>query len=222
LDPKTFFGEAMGDLANMKWILGAGLIFAAAVAAWADPRQPGPHPPSQALNNPEQATEQSLLQGAALYKRYCVTCHAIDGSGKTDLTETLDVPPASFQDEEWKYGASDGEIFTVIREGGQNGMQGFAGKMPEPRMWQIVNFLRTLSKQPEGDAPTAIGDVPENPIQSTSESAILHRVPRREREGRHGDARVPSHAPQRPLGRRLELRRAGRRPLPRDQGWHGV
>lgn len=137
--------------------------------AWGEPRQPGPHAEAAAIENPVEATEASIKQGEALYKQYCVTCHALDGSGKTDMTEMLDVPPQTFQDNEWKYGSSDGELFTVIRDGGQNGMQGFAGKMPEPRMWHIVNYLRTLAKG--GAAP--VSEVPENPVAATSESIAL-------------------------------------------------
>jgi cytochrome c oxidase cbb3-type subunit 3 len=135
-----------------------------------EPRQPGPHAPSQELKNPTQADEASLKQGEALYKQYCVTCHALDGSGATDMTETLTVPPATFRDAEWKYGATDGEIFSVIRDGGQNGMQGFTGKMPELRMWHVVNYLRTLSKQ--GGA-TVASEAPENPIATSPDSIAL-------------------------------------------------
>jgi cytochrome c oxidase cbb3-type subunit 3 len=139
-------------------------------AATAEPRQPGRYEPAQKLENPAEKTEASLKQGEALYKRYCVTCHAIDGSGKTDMVEMLDVPPATFQDSEWKYGSTDGEIFTVIRDGGQNGMQGFAGKIPEARIWNIVNYLRTFSKK---DAEPAKSDAPANPIEPSAQSVAL-------------------------------------------------
>lgn len=141
-----------------------------ALCSHAEPRQPGPHVAAQEIENPVEADDASLKQGEALYKQYCVTCHALDGSGKTDMTETLAVPPATFQDDEWKYGVTDGEIFTVIRDGGQNGMQGFAGKMPELRMWHVVNYLRVLSKQ-RGALPPS--DAPENPVEANAESIAL-------------------------------------------------
>ncbi len=151
------------------WIVFAVTLLSVAAAA-NEPRQPGADPASQEIKNPVAPEEASLKQGESLYKQYCVTCHALDGSGKTDMTEMLDVPPASFQDTEWKYGATDGEIFTVIRDGGQNGMQGFSDKMPELRMWHVVNYLRTLSKQ-DGAAPASAA--PENPVAVTPESVAL-------------------------------------------------
>jgi len=143
-------------------------IFVAA-GVWGEPREPGPHGPSQAVRNPTEATEASLKQGEALYKQYCVTCHALDGSGKTDMTEMLDVPPQTFQDDTWKYGSTDGELFSVIKNGGQNGMQGFEGKVPDARIWNIVNYIRSFSKKEGG--PTA--DAPENPIAYSQESIAL-------------------------------------------------
>jgi len=142
--------------------------------AAAETREPGPHPASAELKNPAEANEASINQGRALYKQYCVTCHAADGSGKTDMTEMLDVPPASFMDNEWKYGASDGEIFSVIKDGGQNGMQGFADKIPDPRVWSLVNYVRTFSKSAGDGAPAAVEEeVPANPIAYTPESVAL-------------------------------------------------
>jgi mono/diheme cytochrome c family protein len=144
-------------------------------AAVAEPRQPGEHTESAAMKNPHEATEQSLKQGKLLYDRYCVTCHALDGSGKTDMTEMLDVPPQTFADAEWKYGKTDGELFSVIKEGGQNGMQGFVGKVPDDRIWHLVNYVRTFSKNAEGGegAAAVAEEVPANPIANTPESVAL-------------------------------------------------
>ncbi len=142
--------------------------------ATAEPRQPGAHAASAEVKNPVEATEQSIKQGQLQYARYCITCHAADGSGKTDMTEMLDVPPASFMDTEWKYGTTDGELFSVIKDGGQNGMQPFVGKIPDERIWHIVNYLRTFAKTAEGGAPAAAdAEVPTNPIAFTPESAAL-------------------------------------------------
>ena len=142
-------------------------------AATADPRQPGPNAEAAAMKNPAKADEASINQGKAVYKQLCITCHAADGSGKTDMTEMLDVPPASFVEPKWKYGSTDGEIFSVIKDGGQNGMQPFGDKIPDARIWNVVNYLHTFSKGAAGGAPAAADDVPANPIPYTPESAAL-------------------------------------------------
>ncbi len=143
--------------------------------AGAEPRQPGTHAASEELRNPVEANEQSIKQGQMAYGRYCITCHAADGSGKTDMTENLDVPPASFMDAEWKYGASDGEIFSVIKDGGQNGMQPFSDKVPDDRIWHIVNYIRTFSTGAAADGATAAAaeEAPSNPIPYSPESVAL-------------------------------------------------
>jgi len=153
----------------------AAACFIVASATSAESRQPGAHAASAELKNPAMADEASLAQGKAVYAKYCITCHAADGSGKTDMTEMLDVPPASFIEPTWKYGATDGEIFSVIKDGGQNGMQGFADKIPDARIWNVVNYLRTFSKMTEGGSPVAAAadDVPANPIPYTPESVAL-------------------------------------------------
>jgi cytochrome c oxidase cbb3-type subunit 3 len=142
--------------------------------AFAEPRQPGAHGPSAELKNPAEANEASLNQGRALYKQYCITCHGADGSGKTDMTEMLDVPPASFIEPKWKYGASDGEIFSVIKDGGQNGMQPFGDKIPDARIWNLVNYIKTFSKKADANTPAAPAEeVPANPVAFTPESVAL-------------------------------------------------
>lgn len=136
-----------------------------------DPRQPGPNPDLQKVKNPVEATEASLKQGEALYRRYCLTCHGLDGTGHTDMADLLDVPPADFTDKEWKYGASDGEIFSVIREGVETGMEPFKVKINEQRTWHLVNFIRTFSKKDdEGRVQAQAAAVPENPIPYSGES----------------------------------------------------
>ncbi len=139
--------------------------------AHADPRQPGRHPASQELKNPIEPTETSIKQGEAAYRRFCVTCHGLKGTGQTDMADMLDVAPSDFTDDKWKYGSTDGELFSVIRDGGQGGMEPFKGKMNERRMWHLVNYIRTFSEAQDGGAESAIrAEVPENPIPYSEES----------------------------------------------------
>jgi mono/diheme cytochrome c family protein len=44
-----------------------------------------------------------------------------------------------------KYGSSDGEIFTIVRNGvKQTSMRGYAGRMTIQELWSLVNYLRSL------------------------------------------------------------------------------
>lgn len=150
-------------------------VFVAAVAAAVslaaiaqEERAPGPHPPSQALENPIENNEASQRAGRQVYRRFCVTCHALDGSGKTDMAANLSVPIPDFTNAEWKYGSTDGEIYTLIQSGTQFGMEGYKEKIDEQRLWHVVNYLRTFAAEPEKQL--APEEVPENPIEPTIDS----------------------------------------------------
>lgn len=158
----------------MLFVCVASYILSGATLA-AEPRQPGDNAEAAAVKNPHEASEQSIQQGKLQYERYCVTCHALDGSGKTDMTEMLDVPPQTFADNEWKYGKTDGELFSIIKDGGQNGMQGFVGKIPDDRIWHVINYIRTFSKAAEGGAAAVVPEteVPANPVATSPESVAL-------------------------------------------------
>lgn len=133
------------------------------------PRQPGPHPPSQALQNPFEPTEASVRRGSAVYRNLCISCHGLDGRGQTDATESLPVKPSDFTDGKWKYGATDGEIFSLIRDGAPPNMLPFEDKISEERTWHLVNYLRALAGR-EGAAAVPEYDAPENPIAMSDES----------------------------------------------------
>jgi len=50
-------------------------------------------------------------------------------------------------DATWTHGSTDGQIFTVIANGGgaKSTMVGFKGKMPDQDLWNIINYLRSLA-----------------------------------------------------------------------------
>jgi mono/diheme cytochrome c family protein len=53
---------------------------------------------------------------------------------------------ADFTDTNWGYGSSDGEIFSVIRDGTMGDMGAYAGRLKDSDIWNVVNFLRTLTQ----------------------------------------------------------------------------
>ena len=57
----------------------------------------------------------------------------------------LDPKPANLVDAEWSHGSSDGEIYAVIRNGiPRTSMKGFASKMTEHEIWDVINYLRSV------------------------------------------------------------------------------
>ena len=54
--------------------------------------------------------------------------------------------PPDLTDAQWDHGSSDGEIFTAIKRGiPPTMMPGFDGPFSDTDMWNIVNYLRTLT-----------------------------------------------------------------------------
>ena len=97
------------------------------------------------LRNPIATTPESLAAGKRFYTQFCATCHGPVGKGD-GATAGAD-QPSDLTDGAWDYGASDGEIFVVIRDGltGKD-MGGYAGRISDNDIWNVVNFIHTLSR----------------------------------------------------------------------------
>ncbi len=103
------------------------------------------HPQAARLNNPVPVNAKSIAAGQALYQKQCAGCHGDTGKGDGAMGEELTPPPSNLSDADWKHGATDGEIFTVIRDGVKaTGMKPFARKMTTHQLWDVVNYVRSL------------------------------------------------------------------------------
>ena len=121
----------------------AGAVILLAFTAYA--QTPGGNAAARAVKNPVAATPASVTAGAGTYKKYCAFCHGVDAKGNGPLAPKDSNPP-NLMDAEWIHGSTDGEIFHIISAGTAPGskMVGFKGKMPDPDLWNIVNYLRSL------------------------------------------------------------------------------
>ena len=118
---------------------------AAAAGVQEPAAEPREHPDAQALENPMEATRESLVAGRQRYVFLCRQCHGNRGAGDGDMSHAGGIP-SDFTDEVWKYGASDGEIFTVIKEGVTADMQGYANQLRDEDIWHLVNYIKSLSR----------------------------------------------------------------------------
>ncbi|MEE8128946.1 MAG: ankyrin repeat domain-containing protein [Vicinamibacterales bacterium] len=114
------------------------------------PTEPHAHPDAQALTNPEPSTAESVAAGAATYARLCASCHGPTGRGDGTLaaaTAAYGSLPSNFTDGIWQHGGSDGEIFVTIRDGvGPDfSMDAFRDRLRESDVWNLVNYLKSLS-----------------------------------------------------------------------------
>jgi mono/diheme cytochrome c family protein len=106
---------------------------------------------AKALENPVPATPESIASGRTAFARLCADCHGAAGDGVSALAAEIsangDVHPLNLTDESWIRGSSDGEIFTVIRDGLPDGsMKGLNGRpgVSANDMWNLVNYVRSL------------------------------------------------------------------------------
>ena len=99
------------------------------------------------VTNPVPSTAKSIETGRQLFQKYCKPCHGEDATGNGPMAPKDSHPP-NLTDAEWKYGATDGEIFTNIHEGigPKFDMKSWKSRMTDVEIWSIVNYLRSIAK----------------------------------------------------------------------------
>jgi glucose/arabinose dehydrogenase len=102
--------------------------------------------------NPVAPTSESIAAGKRAYDANCAVCHGNLAQGAVKAGITISIleeqktrQPPDLTDGQWDHGASDGEIFAVIKRGlPPTMMAGYDGRIPDGDIWSIVNYLRTL------------------------------------------------------------------------------
>ena len=83
---------------------------------------------SRKLKNPVPPTPRRLPPARSCTKQ-CASCHGETGKGDGKMGVELDPKPSDLTDADWKHGSTDGEIFTVIRDGSKaTGMKPYAAR----------------------------------------------------------------------------------------------
>jgi len=101
----------------------------------------GKLPPGDTLKNPFKGDSAAANAGGTLFGTFnCDGCHAGGAVGF--------VGP-SLADGRWRYGGTDGEIYTSIFYGRPKGMPAWGGTLPADAIWKLVTYLQTL--QPAKD-----------------------------------------------------------------------
>jgi len=102
--------------------------------------------------NPVAATPESVSKGKDLYlektKGNCIFCHGETGSGNEANLPRLRRKPADISNKERMSAMTDGEIFWKISKGIQGIMPAGEKRLIEEERWHIVNYVRTLAKEP--------------------------------------------------------------------------
>ena len=104
------------------------------------------NPDAAQIKNPVAASPDSLAAGKAVYQRYCATCHGLNAEGGSG--SDISPPAPDLTDSEWKRGSTDGEIFSVIKNGvpPELNMEPWGDRIKDPDIWSVVNYVRSLAK----------------------------------------------------------------------------
>jgi len=120
------------------------LIVVALLQAPAAPKKGG-NAEAARIKNPIAASPESAAAGKRVYTRMCGRCHGTEGRGD-GTAATAPVP--NLTDDTWDYGGSDGEIFSVIHDGVSADMDGYAARLSDTDIWNVVNFIRSVRAKP--------------------------------------------------------------------------
>ena len=117
-------GTAMADSLTEKWLSPA---------------------PSAAKKNPVAPTQTSIAAGQKLYSKTCMLCHGKTGDADGPAVIELNIHPAKLSDPQLMGTESDGSLFWKITTG-KKPMPAFGRRLSETDRWNLINYVRTLSK----------------------------------------------------------------------------
>jgi mono/diheme cytochrome c family protein len=118
-----------------------GIIIAVLLQSPGAPKKGG-NPEAAKVKNPVAASPESASAGKRVYTRMCGRCHGAEGKGD-GTAATAPVPDLT--DAQWDYGSSDGEIFSVIHDGVSVDMDGYAARLSDTDIWNVVNYVRSVA-----------------------------------------------------------------------------
>jgi len=95
--------------------------------------------------NPVAASESSLAAGRKIYTKTCAMCHGKTGDADGPAVIELNIHPAKLSDPQLAT-QSDGALFWKITTG-KKPMPAYGKRLSETDRWNLVNYIRTLSKR---------------------------------------------------------------------------
>jgi mono/diheme cytochrome c family protein len=102
--------------------------------------------------NPVPASAESIAKGKELYlaqdKGNCIFCHGETGTGNQENLPRLRRKPDDISNKERMSSMTDGEVYWKITKGITGIMPAGEKKMSEEERWHVVNYVRTLAKDP--------------------------------------------------------------------------
>jgi mono/diheme cytochrome c family protein len=163
-------------------VLASLLALAAAIAGGSRLAGQDANGAAAQLRNPVASTPESLAAGKRAYDVNCAACHGNRAQGSEKAGVVISIiqeqggkQPPDLTDDKWDHGASDGEIYTVIKKGvPPTMMAGWEGRISDAEIWSIINYIRALAANEEvAVAPAAAADDRPRQVLELAEYARL-------------------------------------------------
>ncbi|MGA2352207.1 MAG: cytochrome c [Terracidiphilus sp.] len=140
----------------LKRLLLVSVVVLFGVTTWS---APGPKPqestPAAAPDqkNPVKPTEKGLARAKEIYGMDCAICHGENGNGKTDLSKDMQLTLDDWTDPKTLAAKSDGDLFSVIRNGKGKMPPEAQGRTKDHEVWSLVLYIRAMAKEQPAAAP---------------------------------------------------------------------
>ena len=96
------------------------------------------------MENPVEASEESITRGMVVYIRNCASCHGREGLGDGPKARTLETFSGDMSSDAYQ-SQTDGEHFYKSKFG-RDEMPSYEGKLSDEEIWHLVNYMRTFKK----------------------------------------------------------------------------
>jgi mono/diheme cytochrome c family protein len=135
---------------------------APALAAGRMAQEAAPAPAAPASTNPVRPTAASQERAKKLYAMDCAICHGDNGNGKTDLAKDMQLTLLDWTDPKTLATRSDQQLFDAIRKGKDKMPPEDVGRAKNDEVWNLIIYIRGLSKGQPAAAPPADAAKPGN------------------------------------------------------------
>ncbi|HTS37401.1 MAG TPA: cytochrome c [Candidatus Solibacter sp.] len=103
--------------------------------------------------NPVKPGPESIARAKKWWTIDCAMCHGKDGNGKGETAQDMKLAIKDFTDPATLKERTDGEIFYIIKNGHED-MPPEGQRVKTEENWDLVNYVRSLSKKPDADQKT--------------------------------------------------------------------
>lgn len=124
----------------------------------------------RSAKNPMESTTEALVEARQHFADHCASCHANDGSGKTEMGQNL-YPRAPDMRLAETQNLTDGELYYIIENGIRfTGMPAWgAGGPNDHETWHLVLFIRHLPHLTQEDLADMKAHNPRSPAEMKEE-----------------------------------------------------